>query len=718
MPNGKRIPALPSLQGIQDEETRKALQAVVDGLNVRNGQTRDDGAAFVTREELDGYLTHGNWNFVAGNRNGLDGDMARAKFGGITGAFQALINKIIGEIQNSALWKRLSANIDKLDGPNGALAKIGLMETGIKRYESVTDTKIETINGILVKPDGTTLAAIVEQNLAETADGLARTLSQTTLQTMANGGSILAQEALQISQPTSVEGTIDASWTVKFDANGYVAGAGLGLEGKDGTYTSQFLVRADRFAVGSPTTADLFPFIVDTVGGSPVIAMNGQVYIGATPASTIAANASVAPITYIGAFASPPSTTSLKKNNVYRNTMDGNSYILSADGGTWGLYLEKGSTGATGATGAAGSRGSMTLYASGSAWSDSTANTAITNTTGSSTKVIGDTVTISNGSSFAATKYWSGLAWVSPGVVIDGNLLVSGTISASKIAAGLLSGFTFQTGTGHTINNKAFEVTSNGAVYADNLFGGVAIFDNYYYATGNAVLGYSSQNNYEAIAGYGSLTGGACHGVRGKNTRNNAAGLIGGANGYDFYADGSGTNYGPFTGTHDGLVSKGTTLTVGDIVTDVQVIKRNGVSNTLCQVAESYYPNQRGVIGVVAASTSPLAGITPSAFIGGFDPDTHQPIVDSSYESSCAIYDFVPMNALGEGQINVCGEGGDLSIGDLIVTSSMPGKGMAQVKDGEKDDVIRSYTVAKCRENVKFDFDGQVKMVACIYLCG
>lgn len=94
-----------------------------------------------------------------------------------------------------------------------------------------------------------------------------------------------------------------------------------------------------------------------------------------------------------------------------------------------------GAAGAKGDTGAAGVRGSQTFYASGSVWSDTTANNIVTSVTGSSTKVIGDTVVISNGSSYSETRYWSGFSWVSPGVVIDGNLLVNGTISGQKIAA-------------------------------------------------------------------------------------------------------------------------------------------------------------------------------------------------------------------------------------------------------------------------------------------
>ena len=71
------------------------------------------------------------------------------------------------------------------------------------------------------------------------------------------------------------------------------------------------------------------------------------------------------------------------------------------------------------------------------------------------------------------------------------------------------------------------------------------------------------------------------------------------------------------------------------------------------------------------------------------------------------------INALGEGAINVCGEGGDIAAGDLIVTSSTPGKGMRQA-----DDIVRSYTVAKAREAVTFSDPSEVRTAACIFLCG
>ena len=86
---------------------------------------------------------------------------------------------------------------------------------------------------------------------------------------------------------------------------------------------------------------------------------------------------------------------------------------------------------------------------------------------------------------------------------------------------------------------------------------------------------------------------------------------------------------------------------------------------------------------------------------------------EAQYQSLLDDYDPISINALGEGLINVCNEGGNIEAGDLIVTSSMVGKGMKQ-----SDDIVRSYTVAKARESATFASNTEVKQVACIYLCG
>jgi hypothetical protein len=76
-------------------------------------------------------------------------------------------------------------------------------------------------------------------------------------------------------------------------------------------------------------------------------------------------------------------------------------------------------------------------------------------------------------------------------------------------------------------------------------------------------------------------------------------------------------------------------------------------------------------------------------------------------------YNNTVINGVGEGGVNCCGEGGDINIGDLIVTSSTTGKGMKQ-----SDNIVRSTTVARARQAVTFASPTEVKLVACIYLCG
>lgn len=153
---------------------------------------------------------------------------------------------------------------------------------------------------------------------------------------------------------------------------------------------------------------------------------------------------------------------------------------------------------------------------------------------------------------------------------------------------------------------------------------------------------------------------------------------------------------GPFTGFHPALIPIGT-YELGDIVVDDEIVRKPDVNNAIGTCMLSSVPNERGVIGVIS-QVRPLADELEDYTLWMEFMDTHQ---------------LLDVNALGEGLINVCGEGGDIAKGDLIVTSSMPGKGMRQA-----DDIVRSYTVAKSREAVTFDTPNQVKQIACIYLCG
>lgn len=123
--------------------------------------------------------------------------------------------------------------------------------------------------------------------------------------------------------------------------------------------------------------------------------------------------------------------------------------------------LSKSKTGAdgVGTNGAAGPRGSSRFYRviPNTVWTDAVADAAITDA--GFTKVVWDVVTLYNNTStpkFSMTRYWDGTVWVIFAEVIDGNLLVDGTILARHIRTGIL--------TADMVNTAEFRV---GAVFGD-----------------------------------------------------------------------------------------------------------------------------------------------------------------------------------------------------------------------------------------------------------
>ena len=166
------------------------------------------------------------------------------------------------------------------------------------------------------------------------------------------------------------------------------------------------------------------------------------------------------------------------------------------------------------------------------------------------------------------------------------------------------------------------------------------------------------------------------------------------------------------------MIPTGTSIPYGDIVIDHSCISKVDISNTIFKVVRSSSPNQKAVVGVLVHNNGLLVNAyPPSAFVVSreIDEETEEEVLvyTSAWDSVKNTYDGVIMNSIGEGQINVIGEAGNLEAGDLIVTSSTAGKGMKQ-----SDDIVRSYTVAKVREDVTFTSLTEEKLVACIYLCG
>lgn len=206
------------------------------------------------------------------------------------------------------------------------------------------------------------------------------------------------------------------------------------------------------------------------------------------------------------------------------------------------------------------------------------------------------------------------------------------------------------------------------------------------------------------VGGYGSYAAVAQH-ISSNNTltlANSSYAAYASSGGGKIYAvDGMG----PFTGMHDGVTDEAPSL--GDILVDHEILAHESISSSVASYKLSRSANQRGAIGVCSELfDEPPAGWRPEDPVFGVVPDVVNPPVPAGHK-------VIHVNALGEGLINVCGENGNIAKGDLIVTSNLAGKGMKQ-----DDDIIRSYTVAKAREDVSFSFPSEVKQIACIYVCG
>ena len=332
----------------------------------------------------------------------------------------------------------------------------------------------------------------------------------------------------------------------------------------------------------------------------------------------------------------------------------------------------------------------------------------ITNTSYNTTMQLG---AAAGGSSSGATMYFerTGTSSSALGPIIYGNdISTSKTAYSYAFASRVADTFLVYTeGIGLGSYNGIFQAANGSGLCYYNL----------------AVLGYTeaaslavTQYQYNGTAGspvnpagdFAALNGSGGIGARIK---------LASGTGYAYYID-AGVG-GPFTGAHDGLISKTETIVQGDIVVDGVLVRKSTLSDTIYTVTKSTTPNQCA-LGVFNVSTNLDVLAPPAALIDGYTVKINK-VGEKVFIPNPApeFYVYEPtsysaiINAIGEGQINVCGENGNIAVGDLIVTSSTAGKGMKQA-----DDVIHSYTVAKAREAVTFSSPTDVQMIACIYVSG
>ena len=139
-------------------------------------------------------------------------------------------------------------------------------------YYTITDTDQAIASAVVGLASTTDLGNYVttatltgSYYTASATDSAISTAVQTLASTVGNNTAAIQTNA------ESVDG-LEAQYTVKIDNNGYVSGFGLASTPVDGVPFSEFIVRADRFAIGSGNT-DIIPFVVTT----STTTLNGEI---------------------------------------------------------------------------------------------------------------------------------------------------------------------------------------------------------------------------------------------------------------------------------------------------------------------------------------------------------------------------------------------------------------------------------------------------------
>ena len=141
--------------------------------------------------------------------------------------------------------------------------------------------------------------------------------------------------------------------------------------------------------------------------------------------------------------------------------------------------------------------------------------------------------------------------------------------------------------------------------------------------------------------------------------------------------------YSPFTGSHTAINSK--VFEDGSILISTGTEKES-IINTSFYVDNSMTAKDKRVVGVAYTE---------------------------NYFTQNTNVNSIQIVALGEGQMLVCNENGDIENGDYICSSNVAGHGMKQ-----DDDLLHNYTVAKATEDCSFTGPDDKKLISETFHCG
>lgn len=423
-----KLPAVVIPRPGDDAGIVRAIQQLAERAEVREGSRGNPYERVITAREFDGAVKV--LKEMVPIVEAITGK--RPDGGPMSGEASAMIDRFIKSIMDTKLFKDLMKRLDdpsRFDDLPAEIREVllsSIAEEARKRGADITriEKKFQDANRSLAFTVDTVTAAVrdsaagvrevrwavAEVNHAQA--GFIRQIEASLGNYYQDGrpGRVLLEQQMYATADR-VQG-LAGQITFKIQAGGALAGFGLASsENTAGAQTSAFIVSADKFAVVGPNYAPPTSPVYERDAAGNIVYVNGQPKVAYNQilAHEIQPNQGGIPfgIDQYGIYLN---------NNVY---VRGNMRVE----GTGGRTLIQ------------GLRGSVIALQEVGSWSDTQARnmvwTRIGNFGSAGTNnhlVIGDMVTIGS-----TTRYWNGAAWIDPGTVFRGDMIVDGTLGASKI---------------------------------------------------------------------------------------------------------------------------------------------------------------------------------------------------------------------------------------------------------------------------------------------
>lgn len=183
----------------------------------------------------------------------------------------------VGTEQKYYYWVRNVSQANVISPYNSTAGTYA--ETAIDVARRIAELEQETLNDPLAQDLSSRIQLLENSNtsfiteLRRIEAGQASLTSQVVAQDLNN------RSAIEVSQ-TAIAG-VKAQYTVKIDLNGHVSGFGLASTIVNGTPTSAFIVRADKFAIVDPASTSNNLTNTPSADTVPFQVVNGQTFIKA-----------------------------------------------------------------------------------------------------------------------------------------------------------------------------------------------------------------------------------------------------------------------------------------------------------------------------------------------------------------------------------------------------------------------------------------------------